>query len=109
MTNVQFELLAKLIRININKSISKELASIEVRVENDSLVVYLYPVENSSLINKLNLVENKWVGYGFLFEKDESFLPAGCSIESILIDSYKGEGSVNACVDFIKMLNETVQ
>jgi hypothetical protein len=75
MTNVQFELLAKLIRININKSISKELASIEVRVENDSLVVYLYPVENSSLINTLNLVENEWVGYGFLLEKDESFLP----------------------------------
>ena len=68
MTNVQFELLAKLIRININKSISKELASIEVRVENNSLVVYLYPIENSSLINTLNLVENKWVGYGFLFD-----------------------------------------
>src|SRR5574344_2165822 len=100
MANVQFEILEKLIRININNSISKEIAAIEVRVEKASLVVYLYPIKNSSLIKTLNLVENKWVGYGFYLEKNDSFLPAGCSIESILIDSYNGEGSVNACVDF---------
>jgi hypothetical protein len=52
----QLDYLERFIRVNMIDSVSMEVDSVKVVTENDSLVVYLYLVEDSSLIDMLHLI-----------------------------------------------------
>jgi hypothetical protein len=109
----QLDYLERFIRVNMIDSVSMEVDSVKVVTENDSLVVYLYLVEDSSLIDMLHLIQNEWVTnkfflckwhkYKFLLEKDEKL--EKYSIKSIILNSYKKRNILGACRYYVTILN----
>ena len=109
--NLDFKKLEALIFSKLKDSVKKEISHFNLSLEGtpEYLVVYLYfNNKDNNFSVKNDFKNNIWNDSSFFLKYDDSFKPAGISLESILISNSKMldmQNAEKACIEYATLIN----